>query len=198
MTGTTRLDRIGSRFTAIVIGVMQPLLMIVSVIAVAVLELFWLFFTSAADWLRRHRHRRAGDFADCGLLLRPVGHAEQPAAKDSPVIQRALRTRGPTRWPLLTLLALAIASLMACATRKPLAAGGDTLTLAHINGTQGRYLPVAVSPGNTTAQTGDPGRDEQSFSRVGAVGVVAAAFKRRGTVSAPQLGNITLITAPDS
>lgn len=50
MTGTTRLDRIGSRFTAIVIGAMQILLMIV--IAVAVLELFWLFFTSAADWLR--------------------------------------------------------------------------------------------------------------------------------------------------
>ncbi len=50
MTGTTRLDRIGSRFTAIVIGAMQVLLMIV--IAVAVLELFWLFFASAADWLR--------------------------------------------------------------------------------------------------------------------------------------------------
>jgi uncharacterized membrane protein (DUF373 family) len=31
-------------------GAMQVLLMIV--IAVAVLELFWLFFTSAADWLR--------------------------------------------------------------------------------------------------------------------------------------------------
>jgi uncharacterized membrane protein (DUF373 family) len=50
MTGTTRLDRIGTRFTAVVIGAMQLLLMIV--IAVAVLELVWLFFTSAADWLR--------------------------------------------------------------------------------------------------------------------------------------------------
>ena len=29
-------------------------------------------------------------------------------------------------------------------------------------------------------------------------GVVEAAFKRRGTVSAPQLGNVTLIKAPDS
>ena len=52
MTGTTRLDRIGSRFTAIVIviGAMQVLLMIV--IALAVLELLWLFLTSAAGWLR--------------------------------------------------------------------------------------------------------------------------------------------------
>ena len=50
MSGTTRLDRIGSRFTAIVIGAMQVLLMIV--IGVAVLELFWLFFTSADNWLR--------------------------------------------------------------------------------------------------------------------------------------------------
>ncbi len=50
MTGTTRLDRIGARFTAIVIGAMQLLLMVV--IAVAVLELFWLFLTGAADWLR--------------------------------------------------------------------------------------------------------------------------------------------------
>lgn len=38
MSGTNRLDRIGSRFTVIVIGEMQALLMIV--IAVAVLELF--------------------------------------------------------------------------------------------------------------------------------------------------------------
>ncbi|OYY25821.1 MAG: hypothetical protein B7Y20_15380 [Acidovorax sp. 16-64-162] len=50
MTSTTRIDRIGSHFTAVVIGAMQLLLMIV--ITVAVLELFWLFFTSAADWLR--------------------------------------------------------------------------------------------------------------------------------------------------
>ena len=50
MSGTTRLDRIGSRFTAIVIGAMQVLLMIV--IAAAVLELFWLIFSSAGNWLR--------------------------------------------------------------------------------------------------------------------------------------------------
>ena len=50
MTDTSRFDQIGARFTAIVIGAMQLLLMIV--IAVAVLELFWLFFTSAADWIR--------------------------------------------------------------------------------------------------------------------------------------------------
>jgi 2',3'-cyclic-nucleotide 2'-phosphodiesterase (5'-nucleotidase family) len=74
----------------------------------------------------------------------------------------------------LTLLALAIATLVACAPRKPLAVGGSTLTLAHINDTHGRYLPVEVSPGNATAQTGDPGREEVSFPRRGRVGGYAA------------------------
>ena len=60
--------------------------------------------------------------------------------------QRAQLPRGPTRWPLLTLMALAIATLVACATRKPLPVGSSTITLAHINDSQGRYLPVAVSP----------------------------------------------------
>ena len=78
------------------------------------------------------------------------------------------------RWPLLTLLALVIASVVACATRKPVAAGSSTITLAHINDTHGRYLPMAVSPGNATAQTGDPGREEESFSRRGTVGGYAA------------------------
>lgn len=63
----------------------------------------------------------------------------------------------------------------------PLADGRSTLTLAHINDTHGRYLPVAVSPGNATAQTGDPGRKEESFSRVAKVGgyaVLAAALRQ--------------------
>lgn len=101
-------------------------------------------------------------------------------AQDSPVTWRALLPRGP-RWPLLTLLALAVASLVACAPRKPLAVSGSTVTLAHINDTHGRYLPVAVAPGNATAQTGDPGREEESFSRVGKVGgyaVLAAALRQ--------------------
>lgn len=50
MNTTTLLDRIGTRFTAVVIGAMQILLMIV--IGVATLELFWLMFTGASDWLR--------------------------------------------------------------------------------------------------------------------------------------------------
>ena len=50
MTGTERLDWISARFTAIMIGAMQLLLMIV--IVVAVLDLFWLLFTGASDWLR--------------------------------------------------------------------------------------------------------------------------------------------------
>lgn len=57
----THLDRTGSRFTAIVIGAMQRLLMIVT--AVAVLELFWLFFTSAANWLRKVDPMRDLQFA---------------------------------------------------------------------------------------------------------------------------------------
>ena len=68
-----------------------------------------------------------------------VGNAEQAVAKDLPVTQRARLPRGPMRWPLLTLLALVIASVVACATRKPVAAGSSTITLAHINDAHGRY-----------------------------------------------------------
>ena len=66
-------------------------------------------------------------------------------------------------------------------TPPPLHAGNATVTLAHINDTHGRYLPVAVSPGNATAQTGDPGREEESFSRAGTVGgyaVMAGALRQ--------------------
>ena len=67
-----------------------------------------------------------------------------------------------------------------CDSRKPLA-GSMTLMHAHINDTHERYLPVAVTPGNATAQTGDPGREEASFSRVGKVdgyAVLASALQQ--------------------
>lgn len=80
-----------------------------------------------------------------------------------------------------------------------LAAGSSTLTVAHINDTHWRYLPVAVSPGNATAQTGDPGREEESFSRVGSVGgyaVLAAALRQlRERVGA---GNMLLLHGGDA
>lgn len=44
------IDRIGARFTVIVIGAMQILLMLV--IAITVLDLFWLFYTNVSDQLR--------------------------------------------------------------------------------------------------------------------------------------------------
>lgn len=44
------------------------------------------------------------------------------------------------------------------------------ITILHTNDIHGRHLPVRVEPGNATAQTGDPGRSEQSFSRPGLIG----------------------------
>ncbi len=112
---------------------------------------------------------------------------------------RTLLPRRLTRWLLLTLMALAIAALAACTTRQPPARGNVTVTLAHINDTHGRYLPIAVSPGNATAQTGDPGREEQSFSRAGTVGgyaVLAAALRQlRERVGA---GNVLLLHGGDA
>lgn len=103
------------------------------------------------------------------------------------------------RWPLLTLAALSIAALEACTTR-PLPVGGETLvTLAHVNDTHGRHLPMRVSPGNATAQTGDPGREEQSFSRAGTVGgyaALATALRQLRQRVGP--GNVVLLHGGDT
>lgn len=48
------------------------------------------------------------------------------------------------------------------------------VTILFTNDFHGRHLPFTVSPGNATAQTGDPGRSEQSFDRSGRVGGFAA------------------------
>ena len=45
-----------------------------------------------------------------------------------------------------------------------------TFTILHTNDRHGHYLPIAVAPGNATAQTGDPGRSPQQFERAGRVG----------------------------
>ena len=112
-------------------------------------------------------------------------------------MSRQTRRRGPIRWPLLTLLALSIASLAACASRKPPAV--STITIAHINDTHGRYLPMAVSPGNATAQTGDPGREESSFSRRGAVGGYAAlATAMKALRARAGAGNVLLLHGGDA
>ena len=112
--------------------------------------------------------------------------------------RQTLHARG-RRWPLFTLLALAVVSLVACAARTPPAVGGRTITLAHINDTHGRYLPVAVAPGNATAQTGDPGREEESFPRAGKVGGYAAlATALRQMRQRVGAGNVLLLHGGDA
>ena len=44
----------------------------------------------------------------------------------------------------------------------------------------------------------DPGRDYRVVSEQSVTEVVEAALKSRGTVRAPQLGNVTLIKPPES
>lgn len=57
------------------------------------------------------------------------------------------------------------AALSACSTSEV-----RQITILHTNDIHGRHLPVQVEPGNATAQTGDPGRSEQSFGREGMIG----------------------------
>ncbi len=87
-----------------------------------------------------------------------------------------------TRWRRPVVLALAVLGITACAApdgqwprgSHSVLSGETTVTIAHINDTHGRHLPLHVAPGNATAQTGDPGRSEQSFGRQGFVGGYAA------------------------
>lgn len=89
--------------------------------------------------------------------------------------RQSLPSSRRARWPLPTLAVLAIAATVAaCTTGAPAAPGARTVTLAHVNDTHGRHLPMLVAPGNATAQTGDPGRKEQSFARAGSVGGYAS------------------------
>lgn len=65
---------------------------------------------------------------------------------------------------LLAGFTLAVA-LSACSTSEV-----RQITILHTNDMHGRHLPVRVGPGNATAQTGDPGRSEQSYGREGMIG----------------------------
>ena len=95
----------------------------------------------------------------------------------------------------------AAAALAACAVQRAPAGGGAaaTVTLLHINDTHGRHLPFAVSPGNATAQTGDPGREPASFGRRGTVGgypaLAAAVDEARRRAGA---GRVLLVHAGDT
>lgn len=72
---------------------------------------------------------------------------------------------------VVALLALPLLATLADAAFA--AAGSGEFTLLHVNDFHGRHLPVRVAPGNATAQTGDPGREPQSFARSGAIGGMA-------------------------
>lgn len=49
-----------------------------------------------------------------------------------------------------------------------------SVTLLHVNDSHGRHQAIEVAPGSATAQTGDPGREPESFDRSGRVGGYAA------------------------
>jgi len=49
-----------------------------------------------------------------------------------------------------------------------------SLTILHTNDMHGRYLPISITKGNATSQTGDPGRTWDEFEREGSAGGFAA------------------------
>ena len=74
-----------------------------------------------------------------------------------------------------------------------------TFTILHTNDRHGRYLPIAVSPGNATAQTGDPGRSPQQFDRAGRVGgfpILATLVEQFRTERGTE--NVVLLDGGDS
>lgn len=85
---------------------------------------------------------------------------------------------------LLASLLLGALALAACAVGAPQAGGDHTFTVAHLNDTHGRHMPIEVRPGNATAQTGDPGREEQSYPRAGMLGGYAAIASAMNTMRA--------------
>jgi 2',3'-cyclic-nucleotide 2'-phosphodiesterase (5'-nucleotidase family) len=122
------------------------------------------------------------------------------------------RFLGTWRWLALSGIALAAAwGLSSCQgnSRQAAAAASGSFTILHTNDIHGRHQPFRVSPGNATAQTGDPGRSPSSFERAGQVGgfahlatAVARVRQERGadhvllldggdTFSDDLLGNLT-------
>lgn len=97
------------------------------------------------------------------------------------------------------LLLSATVVVAACAPR--LIEGGRerTITVLHTNDFHGRHQPMGVSPGNATAQTGDPGREAQSFERSGRVGGFAAlATAVERFRQARGAGNVLLLHGGDT
>lgn len=80
------------------------------------------------------------------------------------------RPRRPRSWLALIGVVLGLAGCHATQREAPGAGRVATVVIAHVNDTHGRYQSFHVAPGNATAQTGDPGRAPQSFSRSGRVG----------------------------
>lgn len=73
------------------------------------------------------------------------------------------------------------------------------ITILHTNDAHGRYLPFKVAPGNATAQTGDPGREPQSFDRSGKVGGMASLASAVGAIRAARgPGNVLLVNGGDT
>lgn len=79
---------------------------------------------------------------------------------------------------LAAALAIGLFWLGGCAMHAEAERAGDTpagkVTILYTNDFHGRHRPFPVSPGNATAQTGDPGRAPASFARAGTVGGFAA------------------------
>ncbi|GAB2798245.1 2',3'-cyclic-nucleotide 2'-phosphodiesterase (5'-nucleotidase family) [Hymenobacter luteus] len=83
------------------------------------------------------------------------------------------RFLAPWRWLALGSAVLAAAgTLSSCQSnsRQGVASASGSFTILHTNDIHGRHRPFTVSPGNATAQTGDPGRSPSSFERAGRVG----------------------------
>lgn len=73
------------------------------------------------------------------------------------------------------------------------------VTILHTNDGHGRYAGFAVSPGDATAQTGDPGRSPTGFARAGRVGgfaVLATAVEQIRRARGPD--NVLLLNAGDT
>ncbi|MBT9395096.1 bifunctional metallophosphatase/5'-nucleotidase [Hymenobacter sp. NST-14] len=92
-----------------------------------------------------------------------------------------------------------LSSCQRALSRQEAATVSGSFTILHTNDIHGRHRPFAVSPGNATAQTGDPGRSPSSFERAGQVGGfahLATAVQRvrqeRGA------GNVLLLDGGDT
>lgn len=75
----------------------------------------------------------------------------------------------------------------------------QSFTILHTNDFHGRHAAFEVAPGDATAQTGDPGRDDVEFDRTGRIGgfpaLAAAISARRQTLGH---NNVLLVDGGDA